>query len=122
MCMVHNENDPSSSIMSHENSNNNNNNNNNNNISMMSQSNAEYAGKLTGRIIESIINDSNILTNETLDHVTKLNPNEIQIGRLLGKGGFNFVRKVHLSSSYHHDNEECCVMKYLNFEKVKKGK
>ena len=113
MCMVHNKNDPSSSIMSHEN---------NNNYSMMSRSNAEYAGKLTHRIIESIIHDSNILTNEKLDHVTKLNPNEIQIGRLLGKGGFNFVRKVHLSSSYHHDNEECCVMKYLNFEKVKKGK
>lgn len=105
-----------------------------NESNVINQGTAENAGKVTGRIIESLLSDSNLFTRETLDQVPKMNPNEIQIGRLLGRGGFNFVRQVAPYSNEHEYDEydeyewqqqqqkQKYVIKYLNFEKVKRGK
>lgn len=94
---------------------------------------AKNAGRLTSKIIEDIITDSKLISDDTLDHVGRINYSEVALGKFLSEGGFNVVRQaknadpsrpscLSVGENAQEESEKQYAIKYLSISKVRKGK
>lgn len=94
---------------------------------------AKNAGRLTSKIIEDIITDSNLISHDTLDHICRINYSEVALGKYLSEGGFNVVRQatnadpsrstcLSVGENAREESAKQYAIKYLSISKVRKGK
>ena len=101
---------------------------------MILKATADYAEKLTFKAIEESITDSKLLSHDSLNHVGRINYNEVALGKYLGEGEFNVVLQAKIKDPsrstfssvgddyLQEDSERQYAIKFLKISKVQKGK